>query len=153
MSSLSMPPSTDSSDNDWASWARVVITTLDRYGEQIEHIFDVLEHNKTELKNDIEILRERSRKDMDTARAEFLAAVLQQGKGFTDSLSKQGSEWVDQLTRQKELCSERYNKHNVSLAELAKEVQIKAGIWGAIAGVIPVLITLFLMFLKSKGDL
>lgn len=153
MSSFNMPPSTNSSDNDWASWARVVITTLDRYGEQIEHLFDIIEHNKTELKSDIETLRERSRKDVDVARSEFLTALLQQSKGFTDSLSKQGSDWVEQLTKQKELCSERYNTHNVALAELTKEVQIKAGIWGAIAGIIPVLVTLLLMFLKSKGDL
>jgi hypothetical protein len=149
--SLKMPPTDTNADNDWASWARVVITTLDRYEAQIGKLFTLVDASKTESRDEMEGIRDRIRKELETARTEFLNAVMAQGKLFTDSISKQNMEWMAQMEAQKTITNGHYTAHAVAIAELKKEVELKAGVWGAIAGLIPAALLLLIEHLKKGG--
>lgn len=149
---MSFDPITNSTaENDWPSWARVVITTLDKYGGQIDRLFSSIDSGKNDTRAEIEALRERVRRDIDQARSEFLEAVTHQSQSFAVALSKQGMEWMDRLALYKDSAATHLISHTVAIAELKKELQLKAGIWGVIGGAIPVVVMLAIKLLERKA--
>ena len=127
----------DNNGNGWNEWAKHVLTELDRLLDSNEHLRDALEAFKLEIakelarKTELEALQ-RSLNEHSVKRVEDLSNVQ-------SAIAQAGAKAQEELSNLKQ-------DHGKQLAEL----QLKAGLWGALAGMVPGVLAL-VIYLLTKG--
>lgn len=136
--------------DDWASWARVVISTLDNHGSQIEKIFGLIHSSQMEERDSLSTCQAELRSEIGALRGEFLKAITDQCRTFSESLDRTRSSLEAALASAVKDSSSQLKENGTDIAVLKRELQIKAGIWGGGASVVVVVIAILIEFLKRK---
>lgn len=130
--------------NGWNEWSRHVLKELEKLTESTEVMRKELQDFK------VDIAKELAKKsDVDSLRDELGRHKLERIEEVASiraDLTKQITELQSAHTSSLAGLNQR---HSVEIAELKTDLKNKAGAWGAVAGMIPVVFGLMMMGLKA----
>jgi hypothetical protein len=130
-------------NNGWSEWSKVVLTELERLTESNQKIIDEFQKFKVEIAKDI-----ASKSEVEHIRKELSDFKIEKVNNLNELRTVLTKEITDgKAVHSKEL-AELKNSHEIQITEIKSELKFKAGVWGALAGLVPVVIGLGLWVLK-----
>ncbi len=123
--------------DSWSEWSKVVLTELERLTESNKKLVEEFQEFK------LEIAQERaSKQEVESLKTNVAQAI----SSLQIDLNSLRVEHINKVNESKNdlqnKISSLENDHSVKIAELKSELKFKAGVWGALAGLIPVVIGL-----------
>lgn len=131
-------------NNTWNEWSKLVLGELARLNKSNETLTKEIQEFKVEIteklakKSDVEELR----KDLSEQKIQTLEAAAKVKEDLVQRITDIKQENSINLSTLEQL-------HSVQLAEVRTDLRNKAGIWGAIAGMIPVIIAIAVLGIKA----
>jgi hypothetical protein len=136
--------SSEGNNNSWNEWSKLVLSELDRLNKSNQELAKEIQDFKIditaqlakkseveELRNQLAVQKVETLNEAARVKEELVERINILEKGHASELARQGQET------------------NVALAALRTDLQNKAGTWGALAGLIPVVVTLVILGIKA----
>lgn len=131
-------------NNSWNEWSKLVLSELDRLNKSNETLAKEIQDFKIDItaqlakKSEVEDLR----KQLAEQKVETLEAAGKVKEELVEKITNLQKEYSADIAKLDQA-------HSVELTELRTDLRNKAGLWGALAGLIPVVITLALLGIKA----
>lgn len=131
-------------NNSWNEWSKLVLSELDRLNKSNETLAKEIQDFKIDItaqlakKSEVEDLR----KQLAEQKVETLEAAGKVKEELVEKITSLQKEYSADIAKLDQA-------HSVELTELRTDLRNKAGLWGALAGLIPVVITLALLGIKA----
>lgn len=131
-------------NNSWNEWSKLVLSELDRLNKSNETLAKEIQDFKIDItaqlakKSEVEDLR----KQLAVQKVETLEAAGKVKEELVEKITSLQKEYSADIAKLDQA-------HSVELTELRTDLRNKAGLWGALAGLIPVVITLALLGIKA----
>ena len=130
--------------NGWSEWSKHVLKELEMLTESSEVLRKELQDFK------VDIAKELAKKsEVDSLRDDVARHKLERIEEVAAIRADLTKQITDQQGTHNASLARLNHQHSVELAELKTDLKNKAGIWGAVAGMIPVIFGLMMMGLKA----
>lgn len=141
--------------NTWDEWARHVLNELKRLTAVVEaqnvdiQMFKIEIASKIASKIEVAALRDH----LSNEKTNRIESVTITREKLTQLLNNQKDETKENITLTKaELIkniNEINNRHNIEITRLTTELKLKAGLWGALSGAVPIIFIFILKFAEQ----